>query len=145
MQDFMSHKNRPMSFYSLPIIFIFSNQHCAINWWSLHVDKCCHCQLHSNWFGFTDYSFSWNCCDNCNSNEGWSLLRLVLDKHGSHFCCRGFWMFTPKQVHEFLHQCANMAWEQVHEFFYQCVNMAWGSKGNGGPPSILCAFIGKRC
>jgi hypothetical protein len=33
----------------------------------------------------------------------------------------------------------------VHEFFYQCVNMAWGSKGNGGPPSILCAFIGKRC
>ncbi len=96
MQDFMSHESKPCPSTPCPIVFTLSNQHCTISQWCLHVDKRCHCWLHSNWFGFTSYSLSWNCCDSCNSSEGWSLSRLVLDDNVYPFCYRGFQMFTPK-------------------------------------------------
>ncbi len=61
MQHFTFHKIKPMSFHPCLAIFTLSNWHCAINWWCLRVGKCCHCWLHSSWFGFVDYSFSWGC------------------------------------------------------------------------------------
>lgn len=130
MRNFMSHESRPMSFYSLPYNFhIFESTLC----YQLMVFTCWQMLSLSTPFKliwFMGYSFSRNCCDTCDSNEGWSLSQLVLDKHVSPFCCRGFGMFTPKQMHEFFHQCSNMA---------------WGAKGSGGPPpSILCAFYRQK-
>jgi hypothetical protein len=42
MWDFMFWKNKPMSFCPCPITFAPSSWQCVINWWCLHISRCCH-------------------------------------------------------------------------------------------------------
>jgi len=54
-----------------PIVFMSLNQHFVINWWCLHVGRCCHCQPNLSWFGFAGCFFSWGCYNSHNLSERW--------------------------------------------------------------------------
>jgi hypothetical protein len=53
----ISHDSCPSTIWF--VVFMFSNRHCVINWWCLHIGKCYHCQFLSTWFGFTIFFPHW--------------------------------------------------------------------------------------
>lgn len=79
----------PCPFALCHVIFTFSSWHCVISQWCSHVNKHCHCQSHSSWFGFKSHYFLWGCCDSHSSNEGqflsWSLDPLDIWPSWPHF------------------------------------------------------------
>jgi hypothetical protein len=84
MWDFMSCKNKPMSFCPYPIVFAQSNRQCVVNRWCLHISKCCHCWPHSNYLVLQAIFFSWGCCDNHDLGKGqylWDHFLAIMNCH----------------------------------------------------------------
>jgi hypothetical protein len=81
-------------FIVFPSNFLSMNWHCVICKWHAHFDRCCHCWLHSNWFGSM-------CCFISQSNynigslsKGRILPWSIINRCDFFPCHKSFWLFT---------------------------------------------------
>jgi len=73
----------PCHFAPCLTFFVSSSWHCVINWWCTHIDKHCHHQPHSSWFGLVGCFFLGGYYNNHDSCERWSLSWSIPDEHVS--------------------------------------------------------------